>query len=80
MGSIRQRRPRQALAPHADELAQLGERTGVDGRNDAGEPARAKVDSVAVRTVSLHGFFATRYRRWTVVQQGVNGDKRQAWR
>jgi hypothetical protein len=28
----------------------------------------------------LHGFFVTNDGKWTVVQQGMNGDKRQARR
>jgi hypothetical protein len=43
----------------------------------------AKVDSAAVQDgfdLYLHGFFVTRDGRWTVVQQGMNGDARQARR
>src|SRR6266576_255228 len=41
----------------------------------------AKVDSAAVQDgfdLYLHGFFVTDDGKWTVVQQGMNGDKRQA--
>src|SRR6202012_5513276 len=43
----------------------------------------AKVDSAAVQDgfdLYLHGFFVTREGQWTVVQQGMNGDARQARR
>jgi hypothetical protein len=43
----------------------------------------AKVDSAAVRDgfdLYLRGFFVTNDGKWTVVQQGMNGDKRQARR
>src|ERR1700716_642877 len=43
----------------------------------------AKVDSAAVEDgfdLYLHGFFVTDDGKWTVVQQGMNGDKRQARR
>ena len=43
----------------------------------------AKVDSAAVQDgfdLYLHGFFVTDDGHWTVVQQGMNGDKRQARR
>jgi hypothetical protein len=43
----------------------------------------AKVDSAAVQDgfdLYLHGFFLTDDGKWTVVQQGMNGDKRQARR
>jgi uncharacterized protein len=67
-----------------DELTALGDRIGVDA------PALtrvsrlvAKVDSAAVQDgfeLYLHGFFVTDDGRWTVVQQGMNGGKRQARR
>jgi uncharacterized protein len=67
-----------------EELTVLGERTGFD----AVELTRAsrlvaKVDSAAVQDgfeLYLHGFFVTDDGKWTVVQQGMNGDKRQARR
>ena len=43
----------------------------------------AKVDSAAVQDgfdLYLHGFFVTDDGRWTVVQQGMNGEKGQARR
>ena len=43
----------------------------------------AKVDSAAVQDgfdLYLHGFIVTADGKWTVVQQGMNGDKRQARR
>jgi hypothetical protein len=43
----------------------------------------AKVDSAAVQDgfdLYLHGFFVTDDGKWTVVQQGMNGDRRQARR
>ena len=43
----------------------------------------AKVDSAAVQDgfdLYLHGFFVTDDGNWTVVQQGMNGDSRQARR
>jgi hypothetical protein len=43
----------------------------------------AKVDSAAVQDgfeLYLHGFFVTDEGHWTVVQQGMNSDKRQARR
>jgi hypothetical protein len=67
-----------------DELTRLGERVGFD----AGVLVRAsrlvaKVDSAAVQDgfdLYLHGFIVTDDGRWTVVQQGMNGDARQARR
>ena len=68
--------------PH--ELVTIGERVGFDG----GELARAsrlvaKVDSAAVQDgfdLYLHGFVVTDAAKWVVVQQGMNGDRRQARR
>jgi hypothetical protein len=43
----------------------------------------AKVDSAAIQDgfdLYLHGFFVTDDGKWTVVQQGMNGEKRQARR
>jgi hypothetical protein len=67
-----------------DELRALGERTGFDG-DDLTRVSRlvAKVDSAAVQDgfdLYLHGFFVTADGKWTVVQQGMNGDKKQARR
>ncbi len=67
-----------------DELRQLGERVGFDGaRLTRASRLVAKVDSAAVQDgfdLYLHGFFVTDDGKWTVVQQGMNGDKRQARR
>jgi uncharacterized protein len=68
--------------PH--ELVTIGERVGFDG----GELAKAsrlvaKVDSAAVQDgfdLYLHGFIVTDDTKWVVVQQGMNGDRRQARR
>src|SRR5271165_7255508 len=43
----------------------------------------AKVDSAAVQDgfdLYLHGFIVTNDGHWVVVQQGINGDRRQARR
>jgi len=66
------------------ELATIGERVGFDGAALA-KASRlvAKVDSAAVQDgfdLYLHGFFVTDDGKWTVVQQGMNGDSRQARR
>ncbi len=67
-----------------EELIQLGERTGLDGQGlTRASRLVAKVDSAAVQDgfeLYLHGFFVTSDGKWTVVQQGMNGDKRQARR
>ncbi|MDI4236722.1 DUF763 domain-containing protein [Bradyrhizobium sp. Arg237L] len=67
-----------------DELTALGERTGFDGAAlTRASRLVAKVDSAAVQDgfeLYLHGFFVTEDSKWTVVQQGMNGDKRQARR
>ena len=66
------------------ELMLLGERIGFDGASlTQASRLVAKVDSAAVQDgfdLYLHGFFVTDDGRWTVVQQGMNGDKRQARR
>jgi hypothetical protein len=67
-----------------DELLAVGERTGIDGGALA-QASRlvAKVDSAAVQDgfdLYLHGFIVTDEGRWVVVQQGMNGDRRQARR
>ena len=66
------------------ELIQLAERIGFDG-GGADQSGRlvAKVDSAAVQDgfdLYLHGFIVADDGKWTVVQQGMNGDKRQARR
>jgi hypothetical protein len=67
-----------------DELRLHGERVGFDS-TELIRASRlvAKVDSAAVQDgfdLYLHGFFVTDDGKWTVVQQGMNGDKRQARR
>ncbi len=67
-----------------DELRLLAERTGFDGTKLI-QASRlvAKVDSAAVQDgfdLYLHGFFVTDDGNWTVVQQGMNGEARQARR
>jgi uncharacterized protein len=67
-----------------DELAALGERVGFDAQAlTRASRLVAKVDSAAVQDgfdLYLHGFFVTDDGKWTIVQQGMNGDKRQARR
>jgi uncharacterized protein len=68
--------------PH--ELLAIGDRVGVDGAALA-KASRlvAKVDSAAVQDgfdLYLHGFIVADDGRWVVVQQGMNGDRRQARR
>ncbi len=67
-----------------DELNSLGERIGFDA-SALTRTSRlvAKVDSAAVQDgfdLYLHGFFVTDGGKWTVVQQGMNEDTRQARR
>ena len=66
------------------ELTALGERIGFDGQAlTRASRLVAKVDSAAVQDgfdLYLHGFIVTDDGKWTVVQQGMNGDKRQARR
>jgi hypothetical protein len=66
------------------ELVAIGERVGIDGSGLA-KTSRlvAKVDSAAVQDgfdLYLHGFIVTDDAHWVVVQQGMNGEKRQARR
>jgi hypothetical protein len=65
-------------------LRLLGERIGFDGAKlTRASRLVAKVDSAAVQDgfdLYLHGFFVTDDAKWTVVQQGMNGDKKQARR
>ena len=62
----------------------LGERIGFDGaRLTRASRLVAKVDSAAVQdgfNLYLHGFFVSDDGKWTVVQQGMNGDNKQARR
>lgn len=66
------------------ELTAIGERVGIDGAALAtASRLVAKVDSAAVQDgfdLYLHGFIVTDDSRWVVVQQGMNGDSRQARR
>ncbi|TWF52219.1 hypothetical protein FHW37_105318 [Neorhizobium alkalisoli] len=67
-----------------DELIAIGNRTGLDGQGLATTSRLvAKVDSAAVQDgfdLYLHGFIVTDDGKWVVVQQGMNGDRRQARR
>jgi uncharacterized protein len=68
--------------PH--ELMSVGERVGIDGASLA-KTSRlvAKVDCAAVQDgfdLYLHGFIVTDEGHWVVVQQGMNGECRQARR
>jgi hypothetical protein len=68
--------------PH--ELIAIGDRVGFDGGALA-QASRlvAKVDSAAVQDgfdLYLHGFVVTDDGRWAVIQQGMNGERRQARR
>lgn len=68
--------------PH--ELVAIGDRVGFDGAQLA-QASRlvAKVDSAALQDgfdLYLHGFIVTDDGSWTVVQQGMNGDRGQARR
>ena len=73
------------------ELLAVGERVGIDGAGLArasrlvAKASRlvAKVDSAAVQDgfdLYLHGFIVADDGQWVVVQQGMNGDRRQARR
>ena len=68
--------------PH--ELVAIGERVGFDGAALArASRLVAKVDSAAVQDgfdLYLHGFIVTDDGHWAVVQQGMNGERRQARR
>src|SRR5271167_3010222 len=68
--------------PH--ELCDIGARVGFDGAALAtASRLVAKVDSAAVQDgfdLYLHGFIVTDDGHWAVVQQGMNGDRRQARR
>lgn len=66
------------------ELNAIGERVGIDG-SALGQASRlvAKVDSAALQDgfdLYLHGFIVADDGKWVVVQQGMNGDSRQARR
>ena len=66
------------------ELVAIGERVGFDGAALAtASRLVAKVDSAAVQDgfdLYLHGFIVTDDGHWVVVQQGMNGERRQARR
>jgi hypothetical protein len=66
------------------ELTALGDRVGFDvAALTHASRLVAKVDSAAVQDgfdLYLHGFFVTNDAKWTVVQQGMNGERRQARR
>ena len=66
------------------ELASMGERTGADATALAtASRLVAKIDSAAVQDgydLYLHGFIATADGHWCVVQQGMNGQRREARR
>ncbi|HKN29695.1 MAG TPA: DUF763 domain-containing protein [Roseiarcus sp.] len=68
--------------PH--ELVATGERVGFDGAALAtASRLVAKVDSAAVQDgfdLYLHGFIVADDGHWVVVQQGMNGERRQARR
>ena len=67
-----------------DELTRLGMRVGFDAKAlTRASRLVAKVDSAAVQDgfdLYLHGFFVTDDGKWTVVQQGMNGEQRYARR
>jgi hypothetical protein len=66
------------------ELALIADRVGFDGTALAtASRLVAKVDSAAVQDgfdLYLHGFIVADDGAWTVVQQGMNGERRQARR
>jgi uncharacterized protein len=67
-----------------EELHLVADRTGIDA-DALARTSRlvAKVDSAAVQDgfdLYLHGFVVADDGKWTVVQQGMNGDTRQARR
>src|ERR1700716_4305363 len=66
------------------ELISIGDQVGIDGAAPAhASRLVAKVDSAAVQDgfdLYLHGFIVTNDGQWVVVQQGMNGDRKQARR
>lgn len=66
------------------ELKLIGDRTGLDAMPLVhASRLVAKVDSAAVQDgfdLYLHSFIVTNDGRWCVVQQGMNGDRREARR
>lgn len=67
-----------------EELVAIGERIGFDGAALArASRLVAKVDSAAVQDgfqLYLHGFIVSDDGRWVVIQQGMNGQSKQARR
>ena len=67
-----------------EELGSVGERTGLDATKlVANSRLVAKVDSACVQDgfeLYLHGFFVTKEGDWTVVQQGMSGERKLARR
>jgi hypothetical protein len=67
-----------------EELLRLSDKLGLDGNNLVRTSRLvAKVDSAAVQDgfdLYLHGFIVAADGQWTVVQQGMNGEQRQARR
>ena len=67
-----------------DELMTTGDRVGFDGSALAQTSKLvAKVDSAAVQDgfdLYLHGFIVTDDGKWTIIQQGMNGDSGRARR
>ncbi|WP_168879532.1 DUF763 domain-containing protein [Rhizobium sp. P28RR-XV] len=66
------------------ELVDIGDRVGIDGASLATKSRLiAKVDSAAVQDgfdLYLHGFIVADDGKWVVIQQGMNGERRQARR
>ena len=66
------------------ELTTIGDRVGLDGASLARVSRLvAKVDSAAVQDgfdLYLHGFIVADDGKWTVVQQGMNGGRKEARR
>jgi hypothetical protein len=66
------------------ELVGIGDRVGIDGAALArASRLVAKIDSAAVQDgfdLYLHGFIVAADGKWVVVQQGMNGGRRQARR
>ena len=66
------------------ELLAIGDRVGLDAQHLVTTSRLvAKIDSAAVQDgfdLYLHGFIVTDDGHWVVVQQGMNGDRRQARR
>ena len=67
-----------------DELVAIGDRVGFDGSVLAtASRLIAKIDSAAVQDgfqLYLHGFIVTDDGHWVVVQQGMNGERKEARR